>query len=470
MLALRSQDQIRDQGAFMTSSRFNGIGALATSCLALASPLCLASGFQILEQSTSRLGTAYAGTASIADDATTAFFNPAGMARLDKAEAAIAGHLLVIDSEFDDRGSLAAAGTPLQQPLTGPPGATDDPGVAGGLFVVQPISERWTFGLGISAPFGLISEYDDDAVVRYHATRSELTVVNFNPSVAFAVTDELSLGFGLNYQRAEVKLNNAVDSFSVCVGGGGTVPACAAAHGGPANAVADSQSNIDGDDDAIVADLSLHWQPSENTALGLVWRQGAEFDLSGDASFSLSENCAADPFCAGSLQSLQGPIRADAELPDTLTASVSHRIRDRWTVHGDLAWTQWSSLQRVEIVNSDNGREVSRLELNYDDTFRAAAGASFQATDHLQWRFGVAFDQAPQDDPQFVTPRIPDADRVWISAGFNYRFGPDASMDLGYAHLFVDDSSIDSMEQGNRLTGRFDNTVDILGLQFNWRY
>lgn len=454
----------------MTSSRINEIGAFGACILTLASPLCLASGFQILEQSSSRLGTAYAGTASIADDATTAFFNPAGMARLDKAEAAVAGHLLVIDSEFDDRGSLAAAGTPLQQPIPGAPGASDDPGVAGGLFIVQPIADRWTFGLGVSVPFGLLSDYDDDAQVRYHATKSELTVVNLNPSVAFEVNDQLSLGFGLNYQRADVKLNNSVDSFSVCVGAGGTVPACAAAHDGPANAATDSQSNIDGDDEALVADLSLHWQPTERTAVGVVWRQGAEFELGGDASFSVSESCVADSFCSGALQSLQGPIRADAELPDTLTASLSHEIRDRWTVHGDLAWTEWSSLQRVEIVNRNNDREISVLELNYDDTFRAAAGATFQASQYLQWRFGIAFDEAPQDDPQFVTPRIPDADRFWLSAGFNYEFGPNASMDVGYAHLFVDDSKIDSTEQGNRVIGEFDNTVDILGLQFNWRY
>lgn len=454
----------------MTASRSTPIVLLGASFLSLASPACLASGFQILEQSTSRLGTAYAGTASIADDATTAFFNPAGMTRLDEAGMSAAGHLLGIDSRFRDRGSLAAAGTPLQQPLAGEEGVTEDPAFAGGVFLVQPITDRWTFGFGVSAPFGLVSEYHNDTQLRYHATRSELTVINVNPTVAFEVNDELSLGFGLSYQRADVKLDNSVDSFAACVSAGGPVPGCTATHGGPANVTADSHSHIEGEDDAVVADVSLHWQPTGRTALGLVWRQGAEFDLDGEATFTPSESCAADPFCSGALESLQGPIRSGAQLPDTLTASISHRVLDRWTLHGDVAWTQWSSLQRIEIVNQDSGGEVSALELNYDDTFRAAAGASFQATDDLQWRFGVAFDEAPQNDPQFVTPRVPDADRLWVSAGLNYRLGENASMDVGYAHLFVDDSDIDSIEQGNRLTGQFDSKVDILGLQFNWRY
>lgn len=452
-------------------------GVLGALVLSVGSPACLASGFQILEQSTSRLGTAFSGTASIADDATTVFFNPAGMARLEEREFAVAGHVLTIDSEFSDRGSRAGAGTPLARPLSGPGGTTDTPGLTGNFFFVQPLAERWTFGFGVSAPFGLVSEFDDDAAVRYHATDSDLLVINLNPTLAFDVTDTLSVGFGLSYQHADIQLENAVDSFAACVGAGGAVPACVAAHGGPGNPLAgaengidaDSDSEIDGDDAAIVADLSLHWQPTERTAIGILWRQGAEFDLDGKASFTLSESCAADPFCSGALQTLQGPVRAEAELPDTVTASISHRLFDRWTVHGDLAWTEWSSLQRVEVINRDNGAEVSALNLNYDDTFRVAGGASYAVSDYLTWRFGLAFDESPQDDPEFVTPRIPDEDRVWVSAGFNYQFGENASMDVGFAHLFIDDASIDSVEQGTRLTGEFDNTVDIFGLQFNWR-
>jgi len=434
-----------------------------------AAPDADASGFQILEQGTSRLGTAYAGTASIADDATTVFFNPAGMARLEEREFALAGHILTIDSEFSDQGSRAAAGTPLARPLAGPGGTTDTPGLTGNAYFVQPLGERWTFGFGVSAPFGLVSEFDDDAAVRYRATDSDLAVVNLNPTLAFEVNDTLSVGFGLSYQHADIQLENAVDSFAVCTAAGGSTAQCVGAHEGPANADADSQARIDGDDDAIVADLSLHWQPTDRTAVGVIWRQGADYDLSGDASFEVSGSCRLDPLCDASLQRLAGPVRADAELPDTVTASVSHRLGEHWQVHGDLAWTEWSSLQRVDVINRDNGAEVSALELNYDDTFRLAGGASYAVSEYLTWRFGLAFDESPQDDPEFVTPRIPDEDRVWVSAGFKYQFGENASMDVGFAHLFIDDASIDSVERGTRLTGEFDNTVDIFGLQFNWR-
>lgn len=455
----------------LTSIRHVIFGTLLA---AVASPACLASGFQILEQSTSRLGTAYAGTASIADDATTVFFNPAGMARLEEREFAGSGYIVPIDSGFSDRDSRAAAGTPLARPLAGPGGATNTPGLTGSLFFVQPLADRWTFGFGVTMPFGLISEFDNDSRVRYFATDSELTVINLNPTFAFEVTETLSLGFGVSYQHADVQLDNAVNSFDVCTAAGGSAAQCAAAHAGPvgsgvANRDADSQATVDMDDAAFVADLSLHWQPTERTAVGLIWRQGADYDLSGDASFDVSESCQADPLCSGSLQLLEGPVRADAELPDTVTASVSHRVGERWHVHGDVAWTEWSSLQRVSVFNRDNGAEVSALDLNYDDTFRVAGGASYAVSEYLTWRFGVAFDEAPQDDPEFVSPRIPDEDRVWLSAGFNYRFTENASVDVGLAHLFIDDASIDSVAQGTRLSGEFDNSVDIFGVQFNRR-
>jgi long-chain fatty acid transport protein len=69
-----------------------------------------------------------------------------------------------------------------------------------------------------------------------------------------------------------------------------------------------------------------------------------------------------------------------------------------------------------------------------------------------------------------VSPRIPDADRVWISTGFNYAFSRDASVDVGYAHLFIDDTRIDSVQQGNQLAGQFKASVDIFGVQGNWRF
>jgi long-chain fatty acid transport protein len=448
-----------------------GIAVAAAGMIGFVATDADGASFQILEQSTSRLGTAFAGTASIADDASTVFFNPAGMTQLDTAEISLAGHLVLVESDFQDTGSRAADGTQLQRPLSGPGGRTDELGFIPNFYYVQPLTERWRFGLGISAPFALSSDYGEEWIGRYHATRSEITVLNVNPSLAFAVSESLSLGFGLSYQYAETSLENEVDSFSACAAAPGSAPqGCLLAHGGPGNRASDSSIEIEGDDQAVVADLSVHWRPTDKTRLGLIWRQGADFTLEGDAEFNRSASCASDPFCSGSLQALEGDVEADVELPDTVTLSASHRFDSGWQLHGDVAWTEWSSIQEVAVVNTGNGRPVSTLDLQYDDTVRYAIGASFKPEGRWTWRFGFAFDEAPQTDQELVTARIPDQDRFWVSAGFNYAFSEDASVDVGYAYLDVDNNQIDKVEQGNRLAGEFDAHADIFGVQANWRF
>ncbi len=137
---------------------------------------------------------------------------------------------------------------------------------------------------------------------------------------------------------------------------------------------------------------------------------------------------------------------------------------------GDVAWTEWSVLQEIPINNTGNGANVATLDLNYDDTFRYALGATYRGLDPWTFRAGLAYDEAPQEDPEFVTPRIPDADRTWTTLGFNYALSSNASIDFGYAHLFVDDVSVNNEEQGNTLKGEFDASVDIVSVQGNWRF
>ena len=347
------------------------------------------------------------------------------------------------------------------------------------LYYVRPINDRWTFGIGVNAPFGLASEYDDDWQGRYHATESELQTININPTFAYAVNDRLSLGFGVSYQHSEVTLENEVDSYNACteaattVGGLGDAAAagaCASAHGGPANRSADSSSTIEGDDDDFVIDLSLHWQATDRTALGVSFRQGGDFTLEGSADFDASASCAQDPFCSGALAQLDGDVEAAASFPDTLTFSASHEYTNGLTAHADIAWTEWSTLQSIPIENTDSGEEINELELEYDDTVRVALGATYETDSPWTWRGGIAVDESPQTGSEFVTPRIPDADRTWLSAGFNYAFASDLSVDVGYTHLFVDDVSIDVVEQGNRLRGDFEASVDIFAVQANWRF
>jgi long-chain fatty acid transport protein len=444
----------------MNNRRAFKLRALPLAILAFSPALAQASSFQIMEQSPAHLGHAFAGTASNIEDASTVFFNPAGMSQLEGSQVTAAGNVILTEANFNDQDSNTG----------GTSGHTEEVGLVPNLYYVQPLTERWTLGLGINAPFGLKSDYERDWIGRYLATKSELEVVNINGTLSFAVNDRLSLALGLNYQDAEVTLENAVDSTL------GVNP----------DPATDSYASIIGNDTDVILDLSVYLQVTDATSLGMTWRQGADFSLSGDARFERNAICApgegfptgAPPapttgsLCAGALNMREGLVVAEVTLPSTLTLSLSQQLTPEWTLHGDLAWTEWSEIGSVGVINTGNDAEVDRLDLEYDDTMRYALGVTYHNQGPWTWRFGAACDEAPQTDPNLVTPRIPDGDRTWVSVGIGYEFSEAMSIDVGYAHLFIDDVDIHDLntDTGHRVSGNFDPRVDIIGVQGNWRF
>ena len=422
--------------------------------------LAMAASFQLLEQSPAQLGKAFAGTASDPTDASTVFFNPAAMSRLDRVTLTAGINLVDVKADFNDDGSTYPGDT----------GNTEELGVIPNLYAVVPLSSGFAVGFGVNAPYGLASRFGDTWMGRYAATDSELEVVNVNVTTSWALGDVFAVGVGVNYQTIEATLESQVDSTF------GIAP----------DPSTDSSAKIKGDDDDFVLDLSVLLTPTESTSLGLLWREGGEFSLSGDATFNLNAICSpgagyptgAPPapttgtLCAGGLTALAGDIEADVALPDTLTFSATQWFSPAFALHLDVAQTKWSSIQEVRVVNTGNGATVDTLDLRYDDTMRYAIGATLKLSDSWTWRAGVALDEAPQTDPEHVSVRIPDADRTWLALGTTLALSDHLSLDFSYAHLFVDDVSLIETDanSGRTLQGGFDSSVDILAAQVNWRF
>jgi long-chain fatty acid transport protein len=438
------------------------LNIFATSLLsALVSSLAQASSFQILEQSPAHLGKAFAGTASDVRDASSLYFNPAGIVKLEGSNATLGANAIFTNAEFNNTNSNT----------NGVEGKTDKVGFVPNIYWTTALSEETSIGLGVNAPYGLESEYSDDWIGRYLATHSELAVISVSGVLAFELSDHWSVGVGLDYQRAEVTLASQVDStFGI----------------NPAPAT-DSHAKIEGDDHDFVGNASLFFTPNDKFSLGLVIRQGATFTLEGDARFTLNPACSlgagyptglppaptTGTLCAVGLGALAGDAFADVKLPDTFTLSASHHLTDEWQIHADVALTKWSSIQTVEVRNTSNNLTISELDLRYDDTMRYALGFTYAPSgSQWSWRFGAAIDEAPQTNPAFVSVRIPDEDRLWLGAGFNYKLSSTSSIDVGYAYIDVQKASIENTnpQTGSRVSGDFDSNVHVLGVQANWAF
>jgi long-chain fatty acid transport protein len=315
------------------------------------------------------------------------------------------------------------------------------------------LTDRVTAGLGIGAPFGLKTQYDSSWAGRFHAIKSEIKTVNINPSIAFKVNDVFSIGLGVNFQRIDADLTNAVNAAAI------------------AGAGATALGRIRGDDTAWGWNIGAMFQLSPDTRLGATYRSKVDYKLEGTARFSGLN--AGGTAAAPTLNVLRGgDVTADVELPDTATFSVMQRISDRWVMMGDVSWTGWSTLQKLE-VNRVDGVNVTTEELKWRDTWRVAFGGTYAYTDALSLKFGLAWDQTPVRDTTRL-PRVPDEDRVWLSFGLQWRPDATSAVDVGYAHLFVKDAKINS-NGGNALAkgtliGEYENSVDILGVQYSTRF
>ena len=240
-----------------------------------------ASGFALLEQSASRLGTAFAGTAAAADDATTVFFNPAGMTSLRQPEGVVSASGIEISSEFRNDSSIAA----FAQPLGGNGGDAGDWNFVPAAYFVLPVGDTLAFGIGVNAPFGLKLVYDDGWIGRFQAVHNEIKTLNVNPSVAWRIGERISLGAGIDYQRLDAELTNDVNYSAVIAQGvqqlvlAGQLPPATGAAVIAANAGQSGRARVRGDDDAWGFNVGALFDLSDSTRLGLSYRSSIDYTV-----------------------------------------------------------------------------------------------------------------------------------------------------------------------------------------------
>src|SRR5262249_53624753 len=156
--------------------------SVASALSIFAAQQARAAGFALYEQGISGMGNAYAGAAAAAEDATTVWWNPAGMSRLPKGMHASVGVAAIAPSwKFHDNGSTI--GTLSNPTKTGTGGDAGDTAYVPSGFFVMDFGDRLNFGLGISVPFGLKTEYDPNWIGRFQGIKSEVQTVNVNPAV-----------------------------------------------------------------------------------------------------------------------------------------------------------------------------------------------------------------------------------------------------------------------------------------------
>lgn len=167
-------------------------------------------------------------------------------------------------------------------------------------------------------------------------------------------------------------------------------------------------------------------------------------------------------------------------MPDSLILSLVQGVGDRVELLGDVSWTGWSSIPKVDIVRTSgaaSGTIAQTLETDFRDTWRFAVGANYKLDEAFKLKFGLAYDQTPVKNAEHRLTSLPDNDRTWFSAGVQWKPSKTTALDVGAAYLYVKDTQINNDQRSTDQTknrglvkGTYEDSAFLLGAQFSMAF
>ena len=249
------------------------LAAAATLSAALSSA-AVAGGFMLTEQSVAGLGRAYAGAGIVGDDLSAVWYNPAGMSLLSGTAVQMGAVVADLDLEVTTNES-ATFGHQKSSKENGRKHGVPIPN----MYLVHQIKDDMWFGLGITVPFGMATEYDNNWAAADKGMNAEVKVFDINPNVAFKLTDTLSFGAGvsLQYVTAQFESRSGQDALNV-------------------------RARLNADGWAWGGNFGFMWQPTETVRVGLAYRSQVNHKADGYLKTEVSSG----PRLLGSFKSNDG--------------------------------------------------------------------------------------------------------------------------------------------------------------------
>jgi long-chain fatty acid transport protein len=421
---------------------------LTTILATMAMQQAQAAAFNLNEHSASGLGRAFAGEAAIADNASVLSRNPAAMTRFKSMELSVAGTYVRPNIDLQGQRDITALGVGASD--------LDAQNIAPSAFIptfylIQPLNDRWAWGLGLFTNFGLSTEFDNDYAAGLIGGKTKLTTYNFNPNIAYRLNDQWSFGAGVSAVYADATLIR--------------------------RAGAASASNPLMTNDTALVDLNgntLDWgwnasslfELDEANRWGLSYRSGTTLTFKGKFSGSASGVSSVSPLA---FNEVDGTL--DLKLPAIAEFSGYHKLAEQFAVHYSVQWTDWSVFKDLTAnspdCNDGTAGECFTKPEEFSDSWRYSIGGTYYLNDIWTLRAGLALDKQAAHN----VISIPDTERLWYSLGLTYAANAQWSMDLGMAYLDGKDVNInESLSSGLNATYTSTASAFLAAAQLNYRF
>ena len=415
----------------------------------LLSAEAMAAGFHLREQSSAAQGNAFAGATAGAEDGSYAYYNVAGLTR--------------------QTGTQFVGGATYIAPKASAKNVHDEEGkrdadvhnivyaaVAPYFTISQQVNDRLFVGFAGNSPFGMITKYDTDWAGSDHGTTSDVKTATFTPMAAYKVTDQFSLGAGVQFQYVWAHLNNSSSQTKTDI------------------------VKVEGDALDVGYQLGALYELNDYTRFGIGYRSEIKHKIKGKMKSSGSQFNNIPGYEAMGAQIdalLNQKISTRLNTPAMLSFGAYHDINDRWAIMAEYQRVFWSSFQKLTFIsrnghNATGAGYISQVNERWRDTNFFSVGTSYMLDEQWKLRLGLAYDQSAVRY-QHRTPRIPDSDRLWYTIGLGYDYNEHLDFNVGYTYIDARKSSLDTSLTGNKgknVTAEYTSSIQVLTFGFVYKF
>jgi long-chain fatty acid transport protein len=388
------------------------------ACLALVPAALVASGTRVgfKDAFATARGNAFVATA---DNPSAIYYNPAGLTQLKGQNLSATAYVVSLEADYR---SANGATTSMNH---------QDQLIPQVYYAWAPESASWALGLGFYAPFGFSTDWPTTSSFRTFATKNEETYYTLNPVAAWRISDMLSLGGGLTFNRLKVDLRRGI----------GLMPGD------------EFRFNADGSD--IGFNLGLRWQPTEQHAFGLSYQHHTSFDLSGTATTA--------PYAPGE------SATSTFDFPEVLIAGYSYRPTPQWNFEANIDWTNWSRL-KTAVISRPSGAVY--LPFNWQSSCFYELGVTRYLTSG--WHVSAGYTLSENSVPDAMwNPAVPDATRHFWCAGVGYSQGSVRFM-LTLQHATAPTRTVHTgiinPVSGQTADGSYSTSINTFALSLDYRF
>ena len=398
----------------------------------LAPATAFASGFELRESSAHAMGTSYAGAAGSDSDAGFLFYNPAALGGADTWDMSLNATGLILGSSGNFTGTTAA-GTPGGGQMN-PTGFISNALVPAG-DVRYRISDQLVIGLSLSSPWGESTKYPTGWAGRYYAQTTRLTSIDITPLIAYQPTPEFTFAAGPQIQYLNAELSEAIDfgTLGALNGIPGAIPGAS-----------DGLVQLHGNSWAAGYTLGTMWKPMPNLSLGVSYRSTIHQSLQGSEDFTFDTAGIGQTINALTGAFTNSGGHASLPTPAVVMGGARWAYDDRWTALGSVEYTNWSSFKQLLVVSDNPLNPTGLTVLNWKNTWFGSLGGEYRYDEQWTGRLGVAYDEAAAPSAT-LEPRIPDANRYWLSAGVGYTWRPGTDVNFAFSHIFTPHTTINQL-------------------------